>query len=238
MWVRGLLAIGAVMLAPRVLPAQEQVQANPTRPSATDNAYLAAYGYTELEFGASFVRSAWSLPTLAKFAVHPKMELGVLFSGLLDHVAGKGGGTELGTPGVQLKGQFLQGEWGAIAVTARMEWPKGAPPQYTVYGVISRSAETIALDATFGGVFPRAGADKMIYAIALAPSLQGPVGGYMEIFGERTSGANPISADLGLSYAVSHRFVLDAAVAFGITEHAPDWQVQVGLTRVLARVLQ
>ena len=166
----------------------------------------------------------------------------MLLSGLLDHVGGNGGETEVGTPGLQLKTQFVHGEWGAVAAVARMEWPGGEQPQYTAYGVLSRHSETMALDATLGGVFSGAaggdGASKLVYAFALAPILKGPVGGYAEIFGERASGMNPVSVDFGLSYALSPRFIVDAAVVFGLNAAAADWQVQVGMTSVLARVLE
>ena len=56
---------------------------NPTRPSASDNAYLTARGYTEIEFGLAYDRDAWALPTLLKWTLHPRIELGFITPGLI-----------------------------------------------------------------------------------------------------------------------------------------------------------
>jgi len=56
--------------------AQEQVAANPTRPSVSDNAHLTALGYTELEAGGLVADNRWTIPALLKFSVHRQIEVG------------------------------------------------------------------------------------------------------------------------------------------------------------------
>lgn len=46
----------------------QDVSANPTRPSASDNAFLTAKGYSEIEIGFASQKNFWSIPTLLKFS--------------------------------------------------------------------------------------------------------------------------------------------------------------------------
>ena len=226
-------------LTGRTLSAQEPTQANPTRPSSTDNAFLTAYGYTELEIGWLLEKSGWNVPTLLKFTVLPRVELGFNMVGLFNHEDGQD--VELGDPGFQVKGQVARGDWGALAVVARLDLPKNVSPRYVLYGVTSLPRRTFQLDATLGVTrFDRGDGrydHALFYAAALSPKTSGRLGGYVELFGEASDGPDPVSVDGGLAYAVSPTFVLDTSLALGLSDAAPDWLFQVGFTATLFSVL-
>ena len=214
--------------------AQEQVAANPTRPSVSDNAYLTALGYTELEAGGLVTDNLWTIPALLKFSVHRQIEVGFAMVGLLNHV--DGGDTEVGDPGVQAKVQLLEGPWGALAVVGRADWAGNSDPGYTAYSTLSYQASRFQLDATLGGAFFQS--DALLWAVAVSPKVTGRVGGFAELFGTNSSDGSATALDFGLSYGHSARLISDISIAVGLDNNSPDWIFQVGLTTVLAKVLK
>lgn len=214
--------------------AQEQVSANPTRPSVSDNAYLTAPGYTELEAGGLVTNNLWTIPALLKFSVHRQLEVGFAMVGLLNHV--DGGDTEIGDPGLQVKAQLLERPWGALALVGRADWAGNSNPGYTAYSTLSYQASKFQLDATLGGAFFQA--DALLWAVAVSPKVRSRVGGFAELFGTNSSDGGTTAFDLGFSYGHSSRLVSDVSFTIGLDNNSADWLLQIGLTTVLAKVLE
>ena len=225
-----------------IIPIQtfaQDVSPNPTRPSAADNAYLTQPGYTEIEFGLSSQTNFWNLPTLLKFSFHKNVELGFLMSGLINHFDSE---NEIGDPGLQLKTKLTEQDWGAFAFAGRIERVKNFKPKYNIYAVGSFPLNKISIDGTFGASFFDRGngdySNSIQYAVSFNSNFEGPVGGFVEVFGENSDFANPLFVDGGLSYAISSKVVLDCSVALGLNDDAEDWIFQVGFTSVLFKVLK
>ncbi|MDZ7767450.1 MAG: transporter [Melioribacteraceae bacterium] len=229
-----------LLMATMKIFAQE-VSANATRPSAADNGFLTSYGYTELELGWAAQENFWSIPAMLKFTALPNFELGFLMSGIVNHSEFAGTSeTEVGDFGVQLKSQIYSDPGMSIALLGRSEFLQNENNRFTLYSAWSFTREMFQLDATVGGVFHSrsfAGDQSFIYAVALSPNFDSPMGIYLEIFGESNEVAKPVYADVGISYAVSPRFILDAAYFAGLNDHAVDWQFQVGFTTTLFQLL-
>ncbi len=238
--MKRLIAILFFIFASSII-AQE-VSANATRPSASDNAYLTEYGYTELELGWYTIEDFWSVPALLKFTFAKDFELGFLMNGIVDHSEfGNISETDVGDPGIQLKAQIYEGPMMAIALLGRADFLHNDLQRFTAYSAWSFQREMFQLDATVGGVFHSdkfPGSNSFIYAVSLAPKLEGDTGFYVEIFGEQNEVLKPVYFDAGVSYAVSPRFVLDAAYFAGLNDHAVDWQVHVGFTATLFQIFE
>ncbi|MGD9900535.1 MAG: hypothetical protein AB7T22_15525 [Calditrichaceae bacterium] len=235
--LRAALLVLISCMFPLIADAQTKVTANPTRPSAADNAYLTAYGYSEIEFGWAAAEDAWTLPMLLKFSIHPAAELGFLMSGVLNYTNyNNNSETETGTPGFQMKTRFMSTPSISTALVGRVEIPSDADNIYTAYAAISGQSKKLALDVTLGGIFSDQVDGRFIYAAALAPKLNGPIGGFVEIFGENSNSYRPVSMDFGVSYSFSPGFVADISTAFGLNDDAQDWQFQIGFTSVLIRL--
>lgn len=216
-----------------------QVTANPTRPSASDNALLTAPGYAELESGVAFDDNGWTLPTLLKLTVSQKLEFGFNMQGLIQK-PNSDTDTEVGDPGAQAKLQVAKKPWWAIATVGRVDFPAGADAKYTLYGVGSYIVTGSQIDATLGASFTDIGADvneSLFYALALSRSLAHKLSGYAEFFGENGSGLSVFALDGGLTYSHTPRLITDLSLIVGLTDDAPDWTVQLGLTTLLARIL-
>ena len=100
--MKRVLYFTAIILLPAILHAQDDVSVNATRPSASDNAYLTARGYTEIEIGGLIMEDFWTIPTLLKFGIHHNIELGFVLSGQVNHTELYGQSeTEVGDPGGQ-----------------------------------------------------------------------------------------------------------------------------------------
>ena len=217
--------------------AQQIIKANPTRPSVADNAYLSAYGHTELEFGWHYAKDSWNVPTLLKFTFHRKFELGISMSGLVNYM---GSDVKLGNPGIQLKSQLIKTQRTALAVAGRVEFDSDDKPRYILYSVISTQTDLMNIDATIGKTFYDHGdglyKNHVHYAVALSPNLKGRIGGFVEIFGEYSLYSKPVSFDCGISYVYSPRIVLDLSVTVGLNADAPDFILQMGFTSTLFRI--
>jgi len=233
------LLISCIFTWPVIVSSQEDIKPNPTRPSASDNAYLTHQGYTELEFGLASRAKSWNLPLLLKLGFHENFELGLSMSGLIEHTSEE---YSLGDPGLQLKAQLFNQAWGAVAAVGRIEHINNTKPRYTVYGVASLPLQIAHLDGTFGGVFTDQGtngyAHSFTYAVFLSPNLKAPVTAYLEIFGEKAESSNPVSFDCGIFYPISKKIVLDLSITIGLNDDAEDWVIQVGFTTLLFKLLR
>lgn len=218
----------------------QEIASNPTRPSAADNGFLTAPGYMELEIGWTGEENFWSIPALLKVTPLSNLELGFLMSGIVNHYNFEGiSETKAGDFGLQLKFQLYSNPGTAIAILGRAEFLDNDFQRFTAFTAWSFVRTLFQVDATVGGVFHSKsfdGANSFIYAVAAAPRLDGDAGIYIEIFGESNETAKPIYADIGVSYAVTPRFVLDAAYFIGLNDDAANWQVQIGFTATLFKV--
>ncbi|MDH4068981.1 MAG: hypothetical protein OEV30_01015 [Ignavibacteria bacterium] len=215
----------------------DEAAANPTRPSVSDNAYLTAERYAEIEIGGLFLDRAWSIPTLLKLGVTADIEVAAAMTGILNYSSS--GGTDLGAPGVQAKWQAVSGEWGALAAVGRIDWPNGTGPLYTAYPVLSLRSLPVAIDATAGAFFSnRSGSylGSFLYAVALSPKLEGDIGFFVELFGIESSSSSSTGIDAGVSYGMTPQIVFDVAANAKISGDAEKWGFQAGFTWTLGRV--
>jgi hypothetical protein len=211
--------------------------ANPTRPSAADNACLTEYGYSELEIGYAGDKDTYSIPALLKFSVLKKLEAGVLMNGIVNY---DGNEIKVGDPGFQLKYQILKNNDIAAAIVGRMGFSNSSSPIYTIYAVPTLQTDFAQFDLTAGTSFIN-NSDEYdnlyFYALAMSPKIDLPIGIFGEIFGESFSGSNSFYIDFGIGYPVTPDFVLDTGITFGLNDDADDWIFQIGLTKTLFKIL-
>lgn len=222
-----------------ILIAQE-VSANATRPSVSDNGYITEYSWTELEIGWFGQEKFWSIPALLKVSPLKKVELGFIMSGVVNHYEFPGNTkTEKGDFGMQLKGQLLNIPEMAIALVGRADFYPNSVTKGTIYGAMSFPRGNYQVDITAGGYF---GIDNnaidaaFLWAIALGSNFESPFNGYVEVYGENVKNYNPVGFDVGISHKVTPSFILDAAYYTKLNDDALDWQFHVGFTKTLFRL--
>jgi len=213
----------------------QSVRANPTRPSASDNAFLTEYSYAELEFGLLAQTDSWTLPALLKFSPSRVFELGFSMTGLLNHYSAPEAKTEFGDAGVQLKVQFYKKENLAVSAVGRIEFPANKGIRNTMYLTPTIITEFVQLDATVGGIF-QSSADSFIYAFCFSHDLNEKLNCFFEVYGESAKYYESITLDFGLSYSLSPDFIIDSAYGIGLNSYSPSWQIQVGFTKTLMKV--
>lgn len=209
--------------------------ANPTRPSVADNAFLTAPGYLEIETGLLLSDGFYTIPTILKASLVNNMEFGFLMSGLVNHISKPVTSTDIGDPGVQAKYQFMRDSNTSVAVVARLDFADGGT-RFTAYAAPTFTPFFGQLDGTFG-LATQSGTTSLLYAVAFYPVMPLPVNVFGEFYGESASNYSPFSFAAGALFSVSDDFVLDASFGVGLSDDAPDWIFQVGLTKVLAKVL-
>lgn len=230
--IKYIVIIGLV-ITPEIF--SQGISANPTRPSASDNAFLTEYGYTEIEMGFAGQNNYWTIPTLLKFSILKKAEIGFSMNGLLNSTKiANSTETKAGDPGLQIKFQLLKNENIALSFLARTEFISD-DTKFTFYGVPSYITSFGQFDATLG-ITNISNSTSLIYAIAFSPKVNMPFGFYLEIFGESLENYSPIYFDAGVSYPITSDFVLDAAVVRGLNDEATDWQYQFGFTKTLFKL--
>src|SRR5210317_1524927 len=134
---KGIIIILALLtLVSSILNAQYSI--NPTRPSASDNAFITSYGYSELEIGALVQKDFYSVPALLKISPIKQFEVGISFSGLVNHsTAGDDSKTDFGDVGLQLKSALYKSDCFGTAVLGKIEFPSSVDPKYTFYSTSS-----------------------------------------------------------------------------------------------------
>ena len=213
----------------------QNISANPTRPSASDNAFITEYGYTEIELGFSGQTNYSSVPLLLKFSALKTLEIGFAMSGLVNSTyIGNKTETKVGDPGFQLKFQLLKNENIGLAVLGRADFISD-DTKFTFYGVPSFITSFGQIDAT-AGITSLNNSTSFIYALAFSPNVNLPFGFYLELFGENAENYSPKYFDAGISYPISKDFVLDAAIVRGLNDEATDWQYQFGFTKSLFKI--
>jgi hypothetical protein len=209
---------------------------NPTRPSAADNAYLTTYSYSELEMGTVLFDGGWSLPLMVKATPIQNLEFGLFLNGLVN---GTDSETKIGNPGLQLKSQLYDSENFATAFLGRIELIDELNPNLTFYFANSFHHELFQADITIGTLLSDNSNEydaSLIYAIAISPKLNIPIGFYAEIFGDYNSSTNSVFFDFGISYAVSNTLVLDAAFTTNDEFDSTFNQFQIGFTTSLFKL--
>ena len=223
------------LLLPSAASLAQPPDANPTRPAWGDNAFLAAPGHLELETGLTIGDNDFTIPTLLKASIITNMELGFLMSGIVNHVGDPVDETEVGDPGVQAKYQALREENAAVSVAGRLDF---TDPGTRISAYVTPSLTPLVgrFDATFGFTHLD-GTTSVIYAVDFFPKMIDPLKVYAEIYGEAADNYSPTVLDAGLLFSISPDFVVDGAFGVGLNDDAPDWQVQIGLTKTLAKIL-
>lgn len=209
--------------------------ASPTRPQASDHAFLTAPGYLEVETGLFLGDGFYSIPTLLKASIVKDMEFGFLMSGIVNHVSKPVTSTDIGDPGLQAKYQFMNEGNTAVAAVARLDFSDPGT-RFTAYVVPSLCPFIGRFDATLG-VATQSGTTSLIYAVAFSPVMPSPVRIFGEFYGESASNWSPFYFDAGASFSISPDFVIDGSFGVGLNDDAADWQLQFGLTKVLVKIL-
>ncbi|RMD49799.1 MAG: hypothetical protein D6830_04115 [Ignavibacteria bacterium] len=216
----------------------QSVSANPTRPSASDNAYITANKYLEMEFGLSTSEAGWSLPLLFKSSVFRNTEVGFFMNGLANYNSSDET-SDLGNPGLQIKHKLIDREFFASAFVAKTEIVKNASTIFTFYDASSFQFEYFQMDVTLGVNFYQTSSkfnNSYFYAAAISPKLNSKFGVFVEIFGDYTSNQNNLYFDGGISYALFPTIVFDASYTpENKTTGAPS-VFQLGVTTTLYKI--
>lgn len=214
----------------------QEVSANATRPSATDNAFLTTYRFAEIEFGIASDNKFLTSPLLLKFSFAKKMEVGFLMNGVFNtQLDGGKSITQVGDPGLQLKYQFLNSSDVVIAGVVKGALNKSNQMPWTVYITPSILMNIGQMDGTFGFTNLE-GSNTIHYAAAFSPKTTLPIGIYVEFFGDKTQDFNYNYFDFGISYSPKSDLVFDAAVVFGLGKNTQSWLAQLGFTKTLGKV--
>lgn len=213
----------------------QTVSSNPTRPSASDNAFITEYGYIEIETGFAAQKYLWSVPSLLKFTLIKNGEFGLIMNGILNGVTTNGKTeTKIGDPGLQFKYQFINSGIAALAIVGRSEFIH-KDTKLTGYVVPSFTTHLGQIDAT-AGISKINTTTSVFYAIAFSPRIDMPLGFFVELFGEKIEDYSPLYFDAGISYPITTDFVVDAAVVRGLNKEATDLQYHIGITKTLFKI--
>lgn len=218
----------------------DNVAANPTRPSVSDNAYKTYTGYLELEVGMLFEKNIIATPHLFKFGLSDRVELGFSSSGIAFFDTSADVEKVFQDPGLQVKTQWVRTDNISFASVGRAEWINHSDLQMSLVAVGSGNISVVGWDVTLGGSLSPQGSNvyetNVTYAIALYPNWEKKFDFYVEFFGEYANSAKPIGIDAGISYNITPRFVVDLAAFKGLNSDASDWQIQSGITWTFAQL--
>jgi Putative MetA-pathway of phenol degradation len=232
-------------------PPLREVEATPQRPMKSNTAYTVATGYLQMETGLTVIENyALDTPTLIRFGMAPRTE--VSFG--LSPIRGieEDGEREFGIGDVELAARyrFFTSYQGAAALEGFVKLPtadedKGLGTGVTDAGITflaSRSWGPNLWNFNLGGEFagvPDATSNEARWTTVLTWSR--PFHERWTVLGELALQILPaadvedITTDWGVRYRINPSFVLDAAVYVGLSDDAPDYQVLVGLTKVIGR---
>jgi outer membrane putative beta-barrel porin/alpha-amylase len=246
---------GSLLLGP--LPARagtvSQVPANPQRPSFASNAGTTVPGYLELEAGGTFSNDAFSTPCALKFGLGRIADATFGFTPIVG--VDEDGHTQTGIGDTLLSGKirFFESPEGNAAIEGFVKIPTADEDKGLGTGDIDAGFRFIAsrawgqnhFDFNLGGEFagvPDASSNDARWTTIL--SWQRVAGDRLGVYGELfiqflpAADLENISTDWGVTYALNPSFVLDAGVNVGLSDDAPDWQLLVGVTKVLGRFFQ
>lgn len=245
------LALGSSVLCLPVAHA-EVISATPSRPTVSSSAQLSAPGLFELETGYQKIKgsegdSRTSFPTRLKYSFSESVGL------LLDHEMA----VTQQDPGGKLRGA------GDSALTVKLKFPTAAKDAaafgleasviaptardglgadkaaYSLNGIFSTALGEFSADLNLGvihqlGVGSGEGHNGWHWATSVAHALNDNWGVVGEFSGAGRRGTATQTQFLAaLTYNVSPRMVLDAGMARGINQAAPDWAAFSGITVLL-----
>lgn len=245
------LACGSSMLCVPMAFA-ETVSATPSRPSVSSSAQLSAPGYFEIESGYQKIKGSdgatrTSFPTRLKYSFSENIgllldhELAVGQHGMGSNIRGEGDTAlwlKLKLPSDGKDTTAFGLEAGVIAPTAKdgLGVDKTA---YLVNGIVSTELGGFSVDINLGALhLGSVGAGEShngwSWAAAASRELTEKWGVTGEFSGAGRRGAATQSQALtALTYKLSNRVVLDAGMAWGINQAAPDWTAFGGIAVLL-----
>lgn len=250
------LMIACLALGHAARAQDNEPAATPYRPSVSAPAAMSAPGWLDFEFGGQRSRGGGdktrdSLPVTAKLAFNKDWGI-VLGSELGLRRTDQGGNffTGAGDVTALIKHRFSTADedtaWGAQAgvklPTAKNSLGSGKT-DLIVTGIFSQDfAGNNHLDANLvltrlGAYAPGEGRMQFGWAAAVAHTIDDRWSVFAEPSGTYRHSA-PATAQLmaGASYNYSKRAVFDFSVARGLTSATPHWQLQGGVTLLLARL--
>jgi hypothetical protein len=255
---RGCLVIilAAVLGGTVAWAGENEPAATPYRPSVSSPAALSAPGWLDMEFGALRVSGGGdkrrdSIPYAAKLAFSDAW--GVVLGGELQvrRVDQDGAAhTGIGDTTFMVKNRIATADegtaWG-IAAGFKSPTAKDAigsgKSDAIVTGIFSSDfAGSYHVDANLTatrlGVWGAGeGRVQTGWAAAVSKSLNDRWGVFVEPSGTRRAGrASTAQLMFGATYNVSKRLVLDLAVAEGLNNATPDWQLMFGLTALIGQL--
>jgi hypothetical protein len=252
-----LVAVVAALLGAGVARAEDnEPVATPYRPSVSSPAALSAPGWLDMEFGALRVRGGDdkrrdSIPYAAKLAFNDAWSV-VLGGELQVRRIDLDGATYTGVGDTTflIKTRIPTADEGtAWGIAAGFKSPTAkdgigsGKSDLIVTGIVSSDfAESYHLDANLtatrlGAWGEGEGRVQTAWAAAVSKSLDDQWGVFVEPSGTGRRGtAATAQLMLGASYNVSKRVVLDFAVAQGLNNATPDWQLMFGLTALIGQL--
>lgn len=235
------------VLAGEGLFAGDEITANPNRPTVSNPADITQYGVLELEYGITATADDWELGGLIKFAAGHDFELRIdnvpFQSNNVDSVSG------IGDIGLGFQYRFLHqsGNVPSMAVAYSLTVPTASKGlgsgRYDHQFIYLISKDIGAYHADFNVDFEFLGREMRDgYDTVTAPALavSRSFGGFTiagEISGttrQNAAASSTVSTLWALSYGISSRCVLDAAVSFGLDGEVPDRTYLAGITYSIA----
>lgn len=250
------LLLICLLVSPRAQADDHEPAATPYRPSVSAPAAMSEPGWLDFELGGQRSKGGgdktrYSLPVTAKLAFNPDWgvvlgsELGIRRADLTGNTFNGAGDVT-----VLVKHRFANASediaWGAMAgvklPTAKDDIGSGKT-DLIVTGIFSQDfAGSKHLDLNLGvtrlGAYgPGEGRLQYAWAAAWSHGLNDQWSVFAEPSGTYRR-AVPATAQLmlGASYAYTRRTVFDVALARGLTSATPHWQLQAGVTVLLARL--
>jgi hypothetical protein len=257
LWLAGAARLAAAQEAAAPTPAAEprsplsEVEAVPQRPTRSESAVPAPLGCVQLEAGANYDADAASADLVLRFGLTNVVEVSL---GVTPYLRIEGeAGTESGFGDTVLatKLRFFWSREGSAAIKAFVKIPTadddaGLGTGETDGGFAflanrtwGRNSFNFNLGGDFAGALEASSNDAR-WTTVLTWKRQ--AGDRFRYFGEiflrflPAADVEEITTDWGVSYALNPSFVLDSAVYLGLSDNVPDYELTVGLTKVVGRM--
>lgn len=245
----GMLAAVTLALASDEPPIS-QIEAQPQRPTRSRNARTTPAGTVQLETGVGVDRHDLTTDLTFRFGVTRNLDVSVEAVPYLrldfDGEARSG----LGDTVVDTKFRFFDSREGSSAVEVFVKIPTADKDKALGTGdtdagfrfIASRNWRKDKFDFNLGGEFagvPEVASNEAQWTLVL--TWWRSVGDRLSFFGEGflqflpAADREDVTTDWGISYRFNPSFALDAAVYLGLTDDAPDYEVTVGITKILGR---
>ncbi len=252
--------LAAIALIPVAEPASAQDELPPLstdRPGQSTSPSILSTGYLQLEAGAQIAAIApgaksYALPlVLARIGLLPAMELrlGAEYRSLRVAAPSSGAATAAsGIASVSAGAKIaITPEQGAIPETALLLTlalpygsgnfrPAAVAPSFLL-AMRSSPGGPFNLYYNLGGSWDgSSGAGTGLYTLALSATIAGDLSAFAELYGSLGSGLPPAhAADAGIAYPLSPNLQLDLSGGAGITQPAPEYFINAGISLRLPR---